>query len=60
MIDFPKENQRVRKALINSESLRNPLVTRNGERGTKICRQVFMVERMAIENDSSGANEHTR
>jgi hypothetical protein len=36
--DFPKENQGVRQALINSDSLRNPLVTIDGERGTEICR----------------------
>jgi hypothetical protein len=58
--DFPKENEGVRQALINSVGLRNPLVTIEGERGTKLCRQVFLAERMGIEKDPSGADEHTR
>jgi hypothetical protein len=47
--DFPKENQGVRQALINSDSFRNLLVTIDGESGTKIFRQVFMGERMGFE-----------
>jgi hypothetical protein len=39
--DFPNENQELRRALINSDSFRNPLVTMDGETGTKICHQVF-------------------
>jgi hypothetical protein len=31
--DFPKENDGVRQALINSDSLRDPLVTIDGEAG---------------------------
>jgi hypothetical protein len=58
--DFPKENQGVIQALINPDSLRNPLVTIDGEKGIKIRRQVFVAERMGIEKDSSEADEHTR
>jgi hypothetical protein len=47
--DFPKENQGVREALINSENLGNTFVTIDGERGTQICRQVFLAERLGIE-----------
>jgi hypothetical protein len=57
--DFPKENQGVRQALINSDSLRKPLVTIDGKRGTMICRQVFMAERMGIAEEPSRADEHT-
>jgi uncharacterized protein YwgA len=32
----------------------------NGERRTKICRQVFLAKRMGIEKDPSAADEHTR
>jgi hypothetical protein len=56
--DFPKENQGVRQALITSDSLQNPLVTADGERGTKICSQVFLAEGMGIEKDPSRADEH--
>jgi hypothetical protein len=49
MTDFPKENQGVRQVLINSENLQNPLVTIDGERGTKTRRHVFLAERMRIE-----------
>jgi hypothetical protein len=49
MTDFPKDNQGVRQALINSDRLLNPLVTMDGKRETKICRQAFLVERMGIE-----------
>jgi hypothetical protein len=31
----------------------------DGERKTKICLQVFLDERMGIEKDPSGADEHT-
>jgi hypothetical protein len=58
--DFPKENEGVREGLVNSDSLRDPLVTIDGERRAKIYRQVFLAERMGIENDPSGADEHTR
>jgi hypothetical protein len=58
--DFPKENQGMRQVLINSESLRNPLVVTDGERGTKICGPIFLAERMGIERDPSGADHHTR
>jgi hypothetical protein len=34
-------------------------VTIDGERRTKIYRQVFLAERMGIEKDPSGADEHT-
>jgi hypothetical protein len=53
--DFPKENQGVRQVLINSDSLPNPLVTTDGERRRKICRQLFPAERMEIEKNPSGA-----
>jgi hypothetical protein len=46
---FPKEKQGVRQALINSDSLRNPLMTIDGERGTNICCQVFLADRIGIE-----------
>jgi hypothetical protein len=58
--DVPKEKQGVRQALINSDSLRNPLVTTDGERGIKFCCQVFLAEKMGIEKDPSGTNGHTR
>jgi hypothetical protein len=32
----------------------------DGERGTIIYRQILLVERMEIENDPLGADEHTR
>jgi hypothetical protein len=35
-------------------------VTIDGERGIKICRQVFLTERMGIKKDPSGADEHNR
>jgi hypothetical protein len=47
--DFLKGNQGVRRSWVNSNYLRNPLVTIDGERGTKICHQVFLPERMGIE-----------
>jgi hypothetical protein len=49
--DFPRENQEVRQALINWDSLRNPLLTIDEERGTKICHEGFLAERMGIEKD---------
>jgi hypothetical protein len=58
--DFPKENQGVRQTLINSYSLRNPSVGIDGERGTKICRQVLLAERMGIEKDPLKADGHHR
>jgi hypothetical protein len=58
--DFPKENRRVRQVLINSDSLRNALVATDGKRGTKICRQVSLAERMGIEKDTSRTDERTR
>jgi hypothetical protein len=60
MTDCPKENQGARQTLTNSDSLRNPLATIDGERGAKICRQVFLAERIGIEKDPSRADEHTR
>jgi hypothetical protein len=47
--DFPKENYGVMQALINSDSLRSPLVTIDGEKGTKICPSVFRAEKMGIK-----------
>jgi hypothetical protein len=58
--DFPKENQRVRQTLISSDSLRNPFMVIDGESGTKIYRHVFLAERIGIERNPSGADEHTR
>jgi hypothetical protein len=60
MTSFPKEDQEVRQALVNSDSLRNSLVTIDGERETKICHHVFRAEGMRIEKDPSGADEHTQ
>jgi hypothetical protein len=57
--DFPKDNQGVRQALINSGSLRDPLVTIDGERGVKICCSVFLAARMRIEKTPSKTDEHT-
>jgi transposase len=42
--DFAKENQVAKQILINSDSLLNPLVTIDGERGTKIYCQVFWLK----------------
>jgi hypothetical protein len=58
--DFPKENQGVRPVLINSNSLRNVLMTIDEERGTTICRQVCLAERIGIEKDPSRADGHTQ
>jgi hypothetical protein len=58
--DFRKENQGLRPDLINSDRLRNPLVTIDGETGTKIFRQLFLAERMGTKKDPSGVDEHTR
>jgi hypothetical protein len=60
MTDFPKENEWLRQTLINSDGLRNSFVTIEGERGTIICCQVFLDERMEIEKDPSGADGNTR
>jgi hypothetical protein len=57
---FPKENQGVRQTLVNLNILRNAFVTIDRERGTKVFRQVCLVDRMGLEKDSSGADEQTR
>jgi hypothetical protein len=58
--DFPKGNQGGRQAVINSDSLQNAFVMIDGERGTKICRQVFLAESMGIEKDPSETDKHAR
>jgi hypothetical protein len=58
--DFPKENQGMRQVLVNSDSLQNPLTTRDGETGTTIRRPVFLAERMGIEKDPLGIDAHPR
>jgi hypothetical protein len=56
---FPEKNQGARQALLNSDSLLNPFVMIDEARGTKICYQVFLAERMGIDKHPSGADKHT-